>query len=206
MTDFANKTCAEFSQVLASKEPVPGGGGAAALVGALGAALAAMVSNLTVGKKKYAEYEEEVKGILQKAEDLRKQLLELMDKDAEAFECLMKAYSISKDVPDRADSIEKELRYACTAPMDIMRAATEIAQLLHTLAEKGNTTAISDVGCAAACCKAAVESAGLSVYINTKSMKDRDCAAAIEKETDELMTRCTALSDEAYGIVLGKLR
>ncbi|MBO7739805.1 MAG: cyclodeaminase/cyclohydrolase family protein, partial [Oscillospiraceae bacterium] len=130
MTDFANKTCAEFSRVLASKEPVPGGGGAAALVGALGAALAAMVSNLTVGKKKYAEYEEEIKGILQKAEDLRKQLLELMDKDAEAFEYLMKSYSIPKDVPDRMDAIEDGLRYACTAPLDIMRAATETAQLL----------------------------------------------------------------------------
>lgn len=206
MTDFAGKTCAEFSALLASKEPVPGGGGAAALVGALGAALVSMVSNLTIGKKKYADCEEEVKGILEKSEELRVQLLGMMDKDAEAFETLIKAYAIPKDAPHRADDIEEGLRIACTAPLEIMRAAATVAETLHLLAEKGNSTAISDVGCAAACCKAAAESAGLSVYINTRSMKDREYAAAVEKETDELMSRCSVLADEAYGIVLRKLR
>ena len=206
MTDFASKTCTEFSDVLASKDPVPGGGGAAALVGALGAALVSMVSNLTIGKKKYADCEEEVRGILEKSEELRVQLLGMMDKDAQAFETLIKAYAIPKENPHRADDIEEGLRIACTAPLDIMRAATTVAETLRVLAEKGNSTAVSDVGCAAACCKAAAESAGLSVYINTKSMKDREYAAAIEKETDGLMSRCSHLADEAYSIVLGKLR
>lgn len=206
MTDFANMSCAGFSGILASKEPVPGGGGAAALVGSLGAALASMVANLTIGKKKYAAYEDEIKSVLERSEALRVRLLDLIDEDAAAFEPLSRAYSIPKDDPDRDSVMEKGLRLACTAPMEIMRAASEAAELLSVLAEKGSSLALSDVGCAAVCCKAAVQSASLSVFINTKAMKDRDYAAAVEKEADELISRCSVLADEAYTMVLEKLR
>lgn len=206
MTEFANKTCTEFSEKLASKDPVPGGGGAAALVGALGAALASMVANLTIGKKKYAAYEDDIKQCLERSEALRARLLSLIDKDAEAFEPLSRAYSIPKDDPDRERITEEALKLACTAPMDIMRAAAEAAGLLGELVEKGSSLAVSDVGCAAVCCKAAVQSASLSVYINTKSMTDRQYAAAIEKEAEEIIARCSAEADSAYERVLAKLR
>lgn len=206
MTDFANKTCIEFSDRLASKDPVPGGGGAAALVGALGAALASMVANLTVGKKKYAAFEEDIKLCLERSEALRIRLLGLIDKDAEAFEPLSRAYSIPKDDPDRERVAEEALQLACTAPMDIMRAAVQVAELLADLTEKGSSLAVSDVGCAAVCCKAAVQSASLSVYINTKSMKDREYAASVEKEAQELIEKCSAMADDAYARVLAKLK
>ena len=206
MSDFVNKTCTEFSEQLASSAPIPGGGGAAALVGALGAALASMVSNLTIGKKKYAAYEDDLKKLLEKSEAIRKELLSLVDKDAEAFEPLSKAYSIPKDNPDREKIMEDCLRLACTVPMDILRAADKAALLLPELVEKGSSYAVSDVGCAAACCKAAAQSACLNVYINTKLMNDRDYAAALEKEAEELVQRCSSTADEAYNSVLVKLK
>ncbi len=206
MTDFVKLTCAEFSEQLASKEPIPGGGGAAALVGALGASLAAMVSGLTVGKKKYAAYEDDLRQLIEKAQELRTELLTLVNRDAEAFEPLSRAYSIPKDEPGREAVMEEGLRLACTAPLDIMRTADKAAQLLPELVEKGSVLAISDVGCAALFCKAAVQSASLSLYINTKLMKDRECAAAMEKEAEELIHHCTAVADEAYSRVLEKLK
>ena len=206
MTPFVDRSCAEFAEKLASKDAVPGGGGAAALVGALGAALASMVSNLTIGKKKYAAYEEEIRQILAKAECLRGELLALVDKDAEAFEPLSRAYSIPKDDPQRDAVMEDALQLACTVPMDIMRAATAVTELLMDLVEKGSSLAVSDAGCAAVCCKAAVQSASLSVYINTKSMQNRERAAAIEREAEELISRCSTVADQAYCAVLAKLK
>ena len=206
MSDLVNKTCTEFSEQLASSAPVPGGGGAAAMVGALGAALASMVSNLTIGKKKYAAYEEEIKQLLEKSEALRKELLSLIDKDAETFEPLSRAYSIPKDNPNREKIMEESLRLACTAPMDVLRAVDKVALLLPELAEKGSSYAVSDVGCAAACCKAAAQSACLNVYINTKMMQDRDYAAALEKETEELVRRCSSVADKSYDLVIAELK
>jgi len=203
---FVDRSCAQFAEDLASKDAVPGGGGAAALVGALGAALASMVSNLTIGKKKYAAYEDDIRRILEKADNLRQELLALIDRDAEAFEPLSRAYSIPKDDPQREQIMEEALQLACTAPMDIMRAAAAVTELLMDLVEKGSSLAVSDAGCAAVCCKAAVQSASLSVYINTKSMKDRERAAEIEREAEELIARCSALADQAYAEVLKKLR
>lgn len=206
MSEFVNKTCVEFSEQLASSTPIPGGGGAAALVGALGAALASMVSNLTVGKKKYAVYEDDIRQLFEKSEALREELLSLVDKDAEAFEPLSRAYSIPKDDPGRDKIMEECLRLACTAPMDILRAAYKTAMLLPELVEKGSIYAISDVGCAAAFCKATAQSSCLNVYINTKLMKDRDYADALEKETAVLLRRCIIVADEVYDRVLAKLK
>ena len=116
------KSCADFAAVLASKAPVPGGGGAAALVGALGTALCSMVGNLTVGRKKYAQYEADVKRMLEKGAAVQERLLDLVDKDAEAFEPLSKAYSIPKDDPKHDETLEAATKFACEAPVEMMKA------------------------------------------------------------------------------------
>lgn len=203
---FVYSSCAEFADRLASKDAVPGGGGASALVGALGASLASMVGNLTVGKKKYASVEEDIKAILVKAKALKDELLTLIDKDAEAFTPLAKAYSIPKDDPQRPEIMENALKLACTVPMDIMRACNKTVLLLEELADIGSALALSDVGCGAALCKAAVQSAALSVFINTKSMEDRVYAGAVEKEADEIIESCSTTADAVYAKVLNKLR
>ena len=114
-----DKSVTEFTELLASKAPVPGGGGASALVGAIGIALGDMVGELTVGKKKYADVEEDVKALMAKAQDLRVRLLDCVKKDAEAFEPLSKAYGIPKDNPSRDEVMEKCLRDAAAAPLEI---------------------------------------------------------------------------------------
>lgn len=203
---FADISCADFTEKLASKEAVPGGGGAAALVGALGAALASMVGNLTVGKKKYAAFEKDVQEILIHAGELQRELLELIDRDAEAFKPLSVAYSIPKDDPNRQVVMEDALKLACTVPLDVMRAAAKALVLLEELVDKGSVLAVSDVGCGAACCKAAIQSAGLSVFINTKSMTDKAYAMEIEEEAEDIISKSGAKADEIYGRVMGKLR
>ena len=203
---FADLKCSEFAEKLASKDAVPGGGGAAALVGALGAALASMVGNLTLGKKKYAEFQDDIKDILQKAETLRNELLALIDKDAEGFKPLAAAYSIPKDDPSRESVMENALRIACSAPLDMMRACAAVLELLEELVQKGSALAMSDVGCGAVCCKAAVQSAALSVFINTGSMTDREYAGKIEEETENLIDGCCARADVIYARVMEKLR
>lgn len=203
---FADLKCSEFAEKLASKEPVPGGGGAAAFVGALGAALASMVGNLTLGKKKYAGVQADIEDILEKAESMRNELLVLIDRDAEGFKPLAAAYSIPKDDPNRARVMEDALRLACMAPLEMMRTCRRVLELLNELAEKGSALAISDVGCGAVCCKAAVQSAALSVFINTGSMTDRGYAGDIEEETETLIDGCGRMADDIYARVMEKLR
>ena len=203
---FVVKSCTEFVDVLASKGPVPGGGGASALVGAIGTALGSMVGNLTVGKKKYAAVEEDIKKILEKAEALQKELLHLVDQDAVVFEPLSKAYGIPKDDPNREKIMEEALKNACTVPMDIMRACCRAIELHEELAEKGSALALSDVGVGVAFCKSALMGASLNVFINTKSMVDREYAASIEKEADEMLEKYCKLADSIYDSVVKRLR
>lgn len=199
-------SCEGFAEKLASRDSVPGGGGAAALAGALGAALASMVGNLTTGKKKYAAYEEDIQRILISAEELRLQLLGCVDKDAEAFAPLARAYGIPKDDPGRAEIMEQALNLACSVPLEIIRLCVKALALLEELAEKGSTLAVSDVGCGATMCRAAAESASLSVYINTKAMQNRTAAAEIEAETENLVKHCVTKADSIFEEVSNKLR
>jgi len=202
---FSEMSAASFAALLASSEPVPGGGGASALVGALGAALASMVGNLTTGKKKYAEFEPDIQRILQKATDLRAELLPLIDEDAKCFEPLSKAYGLSKDDPTREEVMEKALRLACTAPLEIMKKSAEVIELHAELAVKGSTLMISDVGVGVMCCKTALMGASLSVYINVRLMKDRAYAAALKAEAEALVEKYAALAEHTYAAVLQKL-
>lgn len=186
-----------FLKELASKAPVPGGGGVSALLGSLSAALASMVSNLTTGKKKYAAYEDDIQEILKKAEISREKLYALIEADAAAFEPLSKAYGLSKEDPNRDAIMEDALFNACQPPLEIMRETYTIIDLLEELVIKGSRLAISDVGVAATAARAALEGAIMNVIINTKSMKNRETAKNIDEEAKKLLLdgvkRCEAV-------------
>ena len=203
---FIDQTVASFTQELASPAPTPGGGGASALAAAIGISLGDMVGELTVGKKRYADVEEDIRRLMERSQALRIRFLKLVDADAEAFAPLAKAYGIPKDNPNRAQVMENALRTACGVPMDIMRACAEALDIIEEFAAKGSKIAISDAGCGAILCKAAMQAASLNVFINTKSMKDRDCAAALEEEANALLTKYTALGDTVFETVVNKIR
>ena len=203
---FIDNTCSEFVEVLASKAAVPGGGGASALGGAIGMALGTMVGNLTVGKKKYADVEEDILALMDRSVALQAELLRLVDADAEAFQPLSKAYGIPKDDPNRAAVMEEALRIATSAPMDIMRACAGAIDIIEEFAEKGSALAISDAGVGAAFARAAIIGASFNVFINTKAMADRDYAEKINKQADEMLKKYTALADEIFNGVFERLK
>ena len=196
---------AQFLEKLASKAPTPGGGGAAALAGAVGISLGNMTGSLTVGKKKYASVEEEIMELNKKAEGLREQLYELIEKDAEVFMPVSKAYGIPKDDPDRDEVMEEALKGAVTVPYEIVVKCCEALEIIKEYADKGSVIAISDAGCAASMCKAAMESAALNVYVNTKPMKDREYAEMLNVKVREMLGKCLALAKEIYESVERRL-
>ena len=206
MEKIAQKSCVDFVEVLASKAAVPGGGGAAALAGAIGMALGSMVCNLTTGKKKYAQYEEAIQEILVKAGKLQEELLSMIDKDAEGFYPLSKAYGLPTSTEEekkyKAETMEKCLKVACEVPMDIVRLCYESIKLHEELVDKGSKLAISDVGCGVQCLRAAILSAQLNVIINVNSMKDREYAEKIDKECNQLVEDGVKICDEVYKKVL----
>ena len=203
---FVNNSCADFVSVLASKAPVPGGGGASGLVGAVGMALGSMVGSLTVGKKKFADVEADLVAAMEKAAALQKELLHLIDQDAVVFEPLAKAYGIPKEDPSRTKVMEDALKLACSVPMDIMRACAKAIELQDEFAKKGSALALSDAGVGVAFCKAALQGASLNVFINTKSMTDKTYAAGIEAEADNLLKKYNAMADDVYNSVVSRLR
>lgn len=182
-----SKTCVEFSDVLAAKISMPGGGTASALVGSLGAALCSMTANFTIGKKKYADFDEEAKLILEKSEKLRKRLLELADEDAAAFPQLAEAYKIPKDNPDREKIYEQAALNACKAPTEMVMCCAQAIDLINEIAEKGNKMLITDAGGGALLCKAAMESAAMNVFVNTSSLKSSKEASKLEAQIDNIL-------------------
>lgn len=205
-----NIGCDEFVEVLASKAPVPGGGGASALVGAVGTALGNMVGSLTVGKKKYADVEAEMIELKAKADKLQAELLELIQKDADLFEPLSKVYGMPKDTPEqiakKAEVMEVALKDACSVPMTIMEKCCEAIELQKTFAEKGSTLAISDAGVGVEFCKAALRGASLNVFINTKSMTNREYAKEVNKKAEDMLAKYTKMADEIFESVLQRLK
>jgi formiminotetrahydrofolate cyclodeaminase len=208
--DFTKNTCVEFVDVLASKSPVPGGGGAAALVGAIGAALGNMVGSLTVGKKKYADVEARIIELKKDSDALQAKLLHLVARDAEVFEPLSRAYGLPKDTPEQIAEkervMEAALKEACTVPMEIMECAARGIELCAEFAEKGSRLALSDAGVGAIFCQAALRGAGLNVFINTKAMKDRAYAGKINKAADGLLAKYTDLAGKVYSLVEDQLK
>ena len=199
------KNVDKFLETLASSAPTPGGGGAAALCGALAIALGNMVGSLTLGKKKYADVQDDIVTLNARAEALRLNFVALIDADAEAFEPLAKAYSIPKDDPTRVEVMEAALRRAAEPPLEIMRLSAEALDVIEDYAAKGSALAISDAGCAAAIAIAAMKAAALNVRINTKSMTDRDAANIMSAETDGLLAKYGKLAEEIYENVSRRL-
>ena len=200
------KTVTAFTEELASPAPVPGGGGASALAGAIGISLGDMVGELTTGKKKYADVEEDIQVLMKRAQALRVKLLGFVDGDAEAFAPLAKAYGIPKDDPTRGAVMESALQVACSVPMDILRTCADAIDIIGEFAAKGSRLAVSDAGCGAILCKAAMQAASLNIYINTKSMKDRALAQALEAEADALLSGYTQKADDIFNSVMAGIR
>ena len=198
---YAAQTIEAFSAALASKAPTPGGGGAAAVMGALGVSLGAMVGSLTLGKKKYRDVEEEIQALMEQAEALRMRLLSFADADEEAFLPLAAAYSIPKEDPSRKEVMEAALKTASETPLALMHACCEGLTMVSEFAKKGSALAVSDAGCGAACLKAALQSASFNVYINIDAMEDKDAAEAFRREADELLLEYEKKADEIVALV-----
>ncbi len=203
--NFTQQSCEAFIDILASKAPVPGGGGASALVGAVGMALGTMVGSLTVGKKKYAAVEADVIALMEKARALQQDFITLVARDAEVFEPLSVAYGLPKETPEqqaeKARVMEAALKEACAVPMEIMEKCCQAIDLHVAFAEKGSAIAISDVGVGVACCKAALMGASLNVFINTKAMADKAYAAQTNAQAQAMLDKYTALADAVYADV-----
>ena len=207
---MVNLTIKEFLGELSTDAPVPGGGGASALAGAICSALCSMVASLTTGKKKYAQYQQDIERILKETTELTQTMEQLIQKDADAFEPLSRAYGIPKEDPEREKILEEALRTACSAPMDILREACKIIPILEELTVKGSRLAVSDVGVSAAACAAAIKGAALNVYINTKLMKDRAYAEKMNAEPRLLcsknLQRCEKVSKTVVEYLMGGTR
>jgi len=209
MKMFAESSLEDFVKLLGSDEPVPGGGGASALAGALGIALGNMVAALTVGKKKYADVENEMISLISKANILQSEFLELIEKDAKAFGPLSKAYSLPSETEEqkaeKSRILEGSLRMACTVPLEIMEKCCSAIDMHREFAAKGSRLAISDAGVGVEFCKAALKGASLNVFINTKTMTDREYASRINKRTDDMLDKYIPAADEIFKSVLERL-
>ncbi len=203
--EFNKLTIEEFADKLSGSEPVPGGGGASALMGAVGAALGSMVGSLTVGKKKYVDVEEDMLSLNERARELCGRLQELMDEDAKAFYPLYKAYGMPKDTPEQAAEKERVMESALVAaaevPLKIMRLCADGIELQSEYAKKGSAIAVSDAGVGAAALKAGLLGASLNVFINTKSMKNAEKAAAINADAQALTDKYAPMADEIFDSV-----
>ena len=199
--DMTMETCRKFVEVLASDAPAPGGGGAAALVGAIGTALGNMVGSLTVGKKKYAAVEEEIIALKARCDALQKQLLDQVEADEVNFLPLAKAYGIPKDDPNRDKIMEEATIIACSTPMKIMELCCEAIDCIAVFAAKGSRLAVSDAGCGAVCCKAALQAASLNVFINTKSLKNREVAEDMNRQVNLMLNKYCDIADDIFNEV-----
>lgn len=204
------QTVNEFLAALSSKQPTPGGGGASALAGALGGALGLMVGNLTVGKKKYADVEADVAAAMSRLEEARDRMVRLAQEDGEVFAPLAAAYGLPAGTEEekarKAQVMEENLLAASLVPLRIMELAVEVLSDLEELEKKGSVMAVSDVGVAVQFARTAVTGAVMNVYINTKSMKNREKAQEINDRAGKALEEGIRLADQVYNIVLGRLK
>lgn len=200
----------DFLEQLSSSAPIPGGGGASAAVGAFASALGLMVTNLTVGKKKYADVEEEILEIREKLEQKKQDLVRMVDEDAEAFEPLAKAYRMPKETEEEQAEKEKvmeaALKNAAEAPLCIMKTIVDTMEMIRVLGEKGSRLVVSDAGVAILFAQAALEGASLNIFINTKMMKDQEEAERLNYRADQLIATGKELKETTYDAVLKGIR
>jgi formiminotetrahydrofolate cyclodeaminase len=198
-----------FLDDLASERPAPGGGGAAAVCGALGAALVSMVANLTIGKKNYETVWEDLKAVNAKAEALRAELTGAIEEDAVAFNSVMAAYGLPRATEEekakRTASIQAALKDATQAPMRAVKASFEVIRLAAAAAEKGNLNVISDAGVAVLAANAGLRSAALNVFVNAKAIKDRDFAEKHLAEVNALLAQAAEMTESVYRTVRTKI-
>ncbi len=193
-----DKTLSRFGAELASSSPAPGGGGAAALCGALAAALGGMVVSLTVGKKKYAANESALRQLGERAERLRGELLDMIDRDAEAFAPLSRAYSLPRDADGREQIMEDALRRAAASPERIAELCCEVIEILEDCASMGSLLVLSDAASGAALAEGALHAAVVNVKVNTALMRSRNHAAALNARMEEM--------ESEYALRAAKLR
>jgi len=209
MTKFKDTAIESFLDALASSKATPGGGSAAAIIGAMGAALVSMVCNLTIGKKKYADVEGEMKEVLHKAEALRHKLTGMIEDDVKAFNQVMAAYGMAKETDAekaaRDKAIQAALKQATEVPLRCCHAAREVIELAAIASEKGNLNVISDAGVGVLAAYAALRSAALNVFTNAKIITDKAFAEAKVKELEKLLSGAETATEKAYGVVKGKL-
>lgn len=202
MDSFNLLTMETYTTQLASSSPVPGGGGASAYVAALAASLGEMVGSLTVGKKKYADVENEILLAMEQMEVLRKKLLLMSDKDAEGFLPLAEAFRLPKGTEEeraiRAAALEDGYEKACEAPLETIHILMDVVVLLETFAKKGSRAAVSDAGVASVFASAAIKGSALNIYINTKYMKNRERAKRLNTETYEIVEEYGKRAEQIY--------
>ena len=200
-----NKSCNDFIEELSSKAPVPGGGGASAYVGALGMALGSMVGNLTLGKKKYADVQNDILILLEKSEAIINELKALVAKDAEVFYPLSQVYGLPQNTEEekkiKEEELQKVLYDATLVPLEIAKQCLKAIELHEEYAQKGTLIAISDVGVGVAFCKAALLGAKLNVLINTRIMKNQSLKENIETQLLEIEAVGTIRADKVYQYV-----
>lgn len=194
-----------FLDEVASSSPAPGGGSVAALSGALGAALSSMVCNLTRGKQGYEKVQDEIREILEKSEGLRKDLTDLIDKDTDAFNEVMKALKMPKETENqkeqRRNAMQTAFKQAAEVPLETARKCVEILDVAHIVAVKGNKSSISDAAVSALMAQTGVQAAMLNVRINLSSIKDTEYVAQVSTELHELLQNAMQKSSEILGIV-----
>lgn len=209
MSEIKDKSIDVFLDELASKAATPGGGSAAAVMGAQSAALTSMVCNLTIGKPKYAEVEADMQALLEKSEALRNKLTGMIKADVDVFDKLMACYGLPKDSDEekaaRSVQIQTVLKEATVVPLECAKACAEAIALSRIAADKGNLGVISDAGVAVMAGYAGLKSAALNVYINTGSIKDREFADAKVAELQAILNDADVASEEIYRLVKEKL-
>lgn len=203
--EMLHKSVNEFTAALASRASVPGGGSASALAGALAAALGGMVGELTVGKKQYAAAEPILRELLGQAEELREALLACVEKDAAALAPLAEAYAIPKDDPARAETLEACLRAAAAPPMEVLELTARTVELLRSFADMGSPLAVSDAAVGAALAAAALRGAEINVRVNTRLMRDRTAAAALDDRARTIVESALRRAEAVYNDVYGRL-
>ena len=198
-----------FLDDLASRNPTPSGGSAAAVMGAMGAALVSMVCNLTIGRTQYRDFEEELKSVLTKAEELRRDLIKMIEEDMQAFDAVMRAYRMPRLTKDetatRAQVIQTALKTATLVPMRCCRACGEVIILGRVVGDKGNRNVVSDAGVATVAAYAALRSAALNVFTNEKVITDRIFAVKQLVELEQLLSEADTATEASYELVKKKL-
>lgn len=197
---YVDLSCTEFTAQLAAKQSVPGGGGAAALAGALAAALGTMTANFTTGKKAYARYEEDIVRMIGELEELRERMLDYVDADAAGFAAFMDAWRMDKEDPARQDALDAATKGSAATPFAIMKDAVRIIEVLEELANKGSKMLLSDTACGASLARAALQTASINVYANTRGT-DADWARGMEAECEQMIAEFLPRADKVFNVI-----